>query len=459
MKRTIFLTAFFTFFAAVTGAQDLGALDRTETGKRALGYFAAFNSGDDSKLATYFGENIDPEFLKKRPVEPRVQFHKQVRSDLKKLEAKRIASITQSEIKVLAQAASGEWAQVTFEIEPSGKFAVVSVERIDPPAEPRPVPQAPASMAEFIPAVRTLFDGLAKDDLFSGVVLIAKDDTVLFEKAYGYAERDKRSANNIDTRFNLGSINKIFTTVAIGQLVAQGKLAYDDKLIKVLPDYPNRAVAEKITIGQLISMRSGMGDFFGEKFMAADKSKIRSLKDYLPFFVNDALLFEPGTNRRYSNAGYMVLGLVIEKLTGKTYYDYVRENVFKPAGMTSTDSYAMDELPSNTAIGYMDAKRVPNTNEQPARGSSAGGGYSNVHDMLRFVTALRSQKLNIPDEKGNVPAAFAGAQFAGGSPGVNAIFFARATNTYTIIVLSNYDPPTAEKPATLVRDWLNQLTQ
>ncbi|MFT3746252.1 MAG: serine hydrolase domain-containing protein [Pyrinomonadaceae bacterium] len=462
LKTSLFAFAATVVITANVLAQDVASLDKTPTGKRALSYFTAFNSGDDAKLTAFFADSIDAEALKRRGVEPRVAFHKQVRGDFQKLEIKRIVAANEREINVLAQSPSGQWASVTFEIEgTAGKFAGVRVERIDPPAEISKT-AAPSTLAEVAPAVDKYLDGLTKAGDFSGTVLIAKDDKPVFSKAYGFADNEKKLANKLDTRFNLGSINKMFTRIAIGQLVATGKLSFSDKLIKVLPDYPNKAAAEKITIGQLVNMTSGIGDFFNEKFEAADKTKIRSQKDYLPFFVNEPLAFEPGTGKIYSNGGYLVLGLIVEKLSGKTYYDYVRENIFKPAGMASSDSYAMDELPANTAVGYMSPERgkhSPNTPMQPARGSSAGGGYSTADDMLRFANALRAKKLVIPDDNGGFPAEFDAAGFAGGSPGVNAVFATNGKTGYTIIVLSNFDPPSAEKPFSQIRDWLKQLQQ
>ncbi len=123
-------------------------------------------------------------------------------------------------------------------------------------------------------------------------------------------------------------------------------------------------------------MTSGLGDFFGEKFDATPKSRIRTLQDYLGLFASDRLLFEPGTSRRYSNAGYVVLGLIIEKITGKTYYDYVRENIYVPAGMTSSDSFMQDAVVENRAVGYTseDAEReaAPRTARQRLRAPGAG---------------------------------------------------------------------------------------
>ncbi|CAN5486996.1 hypothetical protein BH10ACI2_BH10ACI2_25070 [soil metagenome] len=466
MKKvlSIFL---FSVFAVAASAQtpDLATLAKSTGGSRVIGYFAAFNSGDEEKLRTFFTENIAPESLKERPVEPRLAFHRQVRGDFHTVEIKKIISATDSEIKVLAQAPAGEWIAYSFALDPATKkFTGFRIEQTDPPADaPKPAAvAAPATKAEFTTAIDSLMGDLVKADLFSGVVMVAKDGKPIFSKAYGLADAEKKTSNNLETKFNLGSICKMFTRVAIGQLVSQGKLSFDDKLIKILPDYPNREAAEKITIGHLVTMTSGIGDFFNDKFQAADKKKIRSNKDYLPLFGSDPLEFEPGTKNRYSNGGYLVLGLVIEKITGKSYYDYVRENIFKPAGMTNSDSYEIDKLPSNTAIGYLpknNSGRATNESLQPARGSSAGGGYSTAADMLKFAEALRSKKLQVPDDKGVFPADFKGLGIAGGSPGVNAMFTTNGQTGYTIIVLSNYDPPTAEKPGSQIRDWLKNIKE
>jgi CubicO group peptidase (beta-lactamase class C family) len=150
-----------------------------------------------------------------------------------------------------------------------------------------------------------------------------------------------------------------------------------------------------------------------------DKKKLQTVKDYLPLFGSDPLEFEPGTKNRYSNGGYIVLGLVIEKLSGMSYYDYIRENIFKPAGMTNSAWFAVDELPANTARGYIGSGpgRTSNHATLPGRGSSAGGGYSNAEDLLKFSMALRSKELEIPDDDGSFPADFDGIGIAGGTEG------------------------------------------
>ncbi|HKS23526.1 MAG TPA: serine hydrolase domain-containing protein, partial [Thermoanaerobaculia bacterium] len=290
-------------------------------------------------------------------------------------------------------------------------------------------------------SLQQIVDRAVADGKFSGVVLLAKDGQQQFAHAYG-------AGNNVDTKFNLGSINKLFTQVAIAQLAEGGKLSLDDTVRKVLPDYPS-PVADKITVRQLVEFRSGLGDFFGPEYLATPPSKIRTLRDYLPLFVDKPLLFEPGTQQRYSNAGYIVLGLIIERLSGQTYYDYVREHIFKPAGMRDTDSYAIDEKVPNRATPVTKRGEL----QMPGRGSSAGGGYSTAGDMLRFANALSANKLVSPKWTDWV---FKGPQHnlgvAGGAPGINASLSIEPP--YTLIVLANIDPPAAEEIARAARPLL-----
>ena len=149
-------------------------------------------------------------------------------------------------------------------------------------------------------------------DLFSGVVLIAKNDKPIFQHVCGMANREKKIPNTLETQFNLGSMNKMFTSIAIAQLVSQGRLRYLDTLAQILPDYPNQEAAQKITVEQLVTHASGLGDLFTDEFMQ-DRLKIDSLNDYLPYFANQPLQFDPGTKRSYSNAGFVVAGLIIRE--------------------------------------------------------------------------------------------------------------------------------------------------
>ncbi len=313
------------------------------------------------------------------------------------------------------------------------------------------------SEADALKEIERHLDQLSAADEFSGVVLIAKNGKPLFQRVVGLANKANNTPNRPDTKFNLGSINKFFTHVAILQLIEAGKLKLDDTIGKHLPAYPNQQAAAKVTLNHLLNMQSGIGDFFGAKFEAAPKDRIRTINDYLPFFADAPLAFEPGTQRKYSNGGYILLGAIIEKVTGQSYYAYVREHIYKPAGMTNTDAYEVDANVPNRATGYTRRsgrggdERVDNVYTKPARGSSAGGGYATAQDLLNFELALAAGKLldatHSKQMLGNLGV-------AGGAPGINAEFTGGHPAGYTVIVLSNYDPPSAENVGRKVRGWL-----
>lgn len=297
-------------------------------------------------------------------------------------------------------------------------------------------------------------DSLAALDQFSGIVVLARRGAPVFERAVGLADREARTPNTPETAFNLGSINKFFTAVAIRQLATAGKVEVDSTLARAWPDYPNRDVARRVTIRQLLEHRSGIGGNIFAAPAGGKRSDLRRLADFLPLFVNEPLQFEPGSRNQYSNAGYVVLGLLVERLSGESYYDYVRRHIYEPAGMTQTAHWAVDSLPANTAIGYtrgadnahLSARGGRNTAALPGRGSSAGGGYSTAHDLLRLLAALRA---------GRIPAGGpASLGIAGGAPGLNAVVEGDLPGGYDLIVLANLDPPAAERVARIVRGWL-----
>ena len=191
-------------------------------------------------------------------------------------------------------------------------------------------------------------------------------------------------------------MNKMFTAVAALQLVEAGKLALDDPIGKHLPDYPNKEVAAKVTVRHLLTHTGGTGDIFGAVF-EQNRLQLRRHGDYVKLYGSNLLGFEPGARFEYSNYGFVLLGAVIEAASGQSYYDYVREHVFRPAGMTATDSLPESTDVPKRATGYMrfgpGAPWEPNTDTLPWRGTAAGGGYSTVRDLMRFAQALSSGKL------------------------------------------------------------------
>ena len=306
---------------------------------------------------------------------------------------------------------------------------------------------APIAEAELVKRLAATTDSLVKLDEFSGVVLLAKNGKPVFEGAYGFADREAKKPNTMETAFNIGSINKLFTQIAIRQLAGDGKLHLDSTLATYWPDYPNADVARKVTIRQIMQMRSGIG---GDIFAApAGKTRhaVRHNRDYLQLFVDRPLNFEPGSRQQYSNAGYVVLGMLVERLSGEDYYRYVHERIYRPAGMTRTGHWPVDSLPPNTAIGYTreDGPLERNTRMLPGRGSAAGGGYTTAHDLLRLMNALRQK---------TIAHAPGGAAIAGGAGGLNGVLEGNMPGGYDLIVLANLDPPAAERVSRIVRGWL-----
>ena len=322
-----------------------------------------------------------------------------------------------------------------------------------------------AALGEFI-ATR------AAADSFSGVVLVARNGVPLWARAIGFADAARSVGNTLETRFDLASAGKMFTGVSVLQLVHQGKVSLDATVGTYLPDYPNAKVRDSVTIAELLTHTSGLGGYFSPAYFERHES-IRTTSDLASLFASDSLRFAPGTKFQYSNAGYVVLGLVIERVSGQSYADYVASHVFKPAGMDATGFCRDAARAAPHAIGYTTqtptgpvVKRVENTPALSACGGPAGGGYSTAADMLRFATALEhhvlldsAQTILATTGKVDMPTPGLRYGFGFGAQGTergrfvghNGAFIGANTEFrifpdlgYVVVVLSNYDPPAAE---------------
>ena len=333
--------------------------------------------------------------------------------------------------------------------------------------------------AELTTALGDFVNKLARADLFSGTVFLAKDGRRLYGMAFGEANKDFGVPNAIDTKFNLGSMNKMFTAVTIAQLVEQGKLSYDDPLSKFMPDFPSADAAKKIRIKHLLTHTSGLGSYFNDEFDRTSRARYRTVDEMLTLAKNEKLAFEPGARWSYSNTGMLVLGKVIEVVTKQDYFDYVREHLYKPAGMMSTDAYQLDEVNKNLAVGYQPeyandgTKRYKNNLYMHViRGGPAGGGYSTAEDLVRFAELLKSGKLVssatyevLTTPKPDVNSPDYGYGFgvntqtgivghSGGFPGISSNLDIFKGSGYVAVVLSNYggaSQPVVEKIRALVK--------
>ncbi len=286
------------------------------------------------------------------------------------------------------------WALILVTVQPDPPYAITDFalhnghRPADVPAPPRLAPP------QLVAATEAKIADEVAAGRFAGAVLIAQNGRPLFAKAYGMANLAGGAPNTLHTQFRIGSMNKGFTEVAVLQLAQAGKLDLKAPLARYLPDYPNREAAAKITIDELLTHSSGLGDFFGADF-EAHRDALRDPKDYVAFFGARPLLFEPGSRQAYSNYGYIVLGRVIEAVSGVSYDAYVQAHVYGPAHMTATGARPEAEAMPNRAIGYeTDQGRLrPATTFQVYRGTPAGGGYSTVGDLLGFANAFMSNRL------------------------------------------------------------------
>jgi D-alanyl-D-alanine carboxypeptidase len=350
------------------------------------------------------------------------------------------------------------------------------------PDTPTSIPPTPSPTHTSIPATETTHPSIDVQVLaiqsfleeqesageFSGSVLIAQQGIPVLQVAHGLADRSLEISNQIDTKFNLGSMDKMFTAIAIMQLVEQGELSLYEKIGKYLPDYPTPEITDKITIHELLIHTSGLGSYFDSPVYLDMHDQIRSIDDYLSLFADEPLQFQSGSQFAYSNSGYIVLGLIIEAVSRQSYYEYVQEHIFVPSDMYDTACYELDAGTPNLAIGYTtldwnqnDTGQInDNASMLPMRGGSAGGCYSTAPDLLSFRNALLNNQLLNPEStalvmKGKIQIGD-NVQYAygffnrivqgylkvghgGGFPGVCSILSMYPELEFTIVILSNSD--------------------
>ena len=235
-----------------------------------------------------------------------------------------------------------------------------------------------------------------KED-FSGVIYVASGGKCILERTYGYSEKGLKTKNFILTRFQIASASKIFTAISILKLAEKGMLNLDDDVTSILTYLPDKF--QSVTIKQLLTHTSGIGDYM-EDGKDEDNTRLwseipvynmKTPADFLPLIIEKEKEFEPGERFEYNNAGYILLGLVIEKLSEMTYIDFVRFNIFNPAGMSDSGYFMMNMLPTRTAYGYIkqqDGKFRNNIYEVPIIGGADGGAYVTAVDMGKFWNAL-----------------------------------------------------------------------
>jgi len=233
---------------------------------------------------------------------------------------------------------------------------------------------------------------------FSGTVLVENKNKILINKSFGFANRSDQLRNTAETRFGIASGCKLFTAIAICQLVEIGKLSLDSRVRECLK-FPLPYMEEKITVHHLLTHTSGIADYFDESEMDDFEElwikqpmyHLRNIQDFLPLFQNKPMKAEVGRSFHYNNAGYILLGLMVEEISGISFCEYIEKNIFHKAGMKNSGYFSFDTLPRNTALGYIDHQDGTwrtNIYSLPVRGGSDGGAFVTASDMAKLWDAL-----------------------------------------------------------------------
>jgi len=410
-------------------------------------WLAAFNSNDRGKMRAFNERRFDdPEHNLDYLLDSREETGGLDVIDIERNEPKILVALTR-------ERNFPAYRRVTVSLDQANGMKLEDVRQ-----DPQRMPQD-----EALKALDAFATHLAETDRFSGVLVIEQNGKRLYAKAFGLADRENGIPVRLDTPFLFASQGKMFTAVAVLQLIHAGKLGLDDPLGRYLTGYPNKEMA-KVTIRQLLSHQGGTGDIgVLQPEEGGNRAWVRTIDDLIKLNGNRSPSFSPGSAFEYSNYGYVLLGAVVEKITGQSYYAYLEEHVFGPAGMAATrypDINHMNGI-ARGSTRQPDGKLIPSADQLPWRGTPAGGGVATVDDEVRFVAALKAGKL-IPlpllseaikqqtDWYGygfisSGPEAFPHWGHGGGAAGNNAALSVYPTNNMTMACLSNRDPPVCDR--------------
>jgi CubicO group peptidase (beta-lactamase class C family) len=391
--RTILL------FVILLSAPILMAQTLTPAEKRARELVVQINNSNGTQFTEYVKANFGGDFLN-LPMSAHLNFFFSVKDTSRGFEIVDVAERAENEVTLrLKSKLTGEFNGLAVRVESSPPHKIIGIGT-------RPVTGDKGKAATRLSAKQVSSDlgkyvkKLADADVFSGSVLLAKGDKVIYKGVFGIANKDFETPNRIDTKFNLGSMNKMFTALSIAKLVETGKLTIEDPLSKFVPDFPDAESAKKIKIKHLLSHTAGLGGYFSQNWQMTSRGSIRNVDDMMALAKPDEKLrFEPGTNWQYSNTGMLVLGKIIEVASGKSYFEFVDENILKPSGMVNTGCFELDKVNKNLAVGYdkvfSDQGVIFRNNIflHVMRGGPQGGCYSTAEDLHRFATALIGGKI------------------------------------------------------------------
>ncbi len=458
---------------------------QTPEGKVLEEFITEFNKGDEALMLEFIKTHFSPALLAKRSAEQHTAMMVDMRLLIGTVSILSMTERPDGKTEALACNRSGTfWPNIILKLDAAPSTLIrnfgIGMSGVTPP-ESVVIDRMPDKA--LAAKLETLLADLVAHDEFSGTVLVARNGKPFFHKAYGYANLATKEKNAKDTKYNIASMGKMLSSVAIAQLVQVGKLSYDDKVGKLLPDYPNADVAAKVSVKQLLTHTSGLSDVFTDEYFEK-KGDFRNTADWLGLFVNEPLLFEPGTDMAYSNAGFVVLGAILEKLSGMSYHDYIRTHIVSPSNMKNTGPFPKAEKAKGLAVGYTFGEtreagevRTENWDCLPYSGFAAGGYSASAPDFLAFAEALRTNKL-LDEKYTNLitstkvemgPDAGYGYGFdaytigsmrvvghSGGIEGVSTMLQIYPDQGIVVVIFSNYDFPSAEMVAGFIQSRLSK---
>lgn len=373
---------------AASARQTTGG--QTPAQQKARAYLDLFNSGGSAELRTYIRDNFAPPGPEGLTPDARIRGIGIYRHLVGPGRFVRFEPSSETRGNLIFRSdLLGRLQRLTIEVEAQPPHRIIDAGWPETVPEAMPAPRSDAERTSLLGAYVRRFVNARS---FSGVIVLARGNRAIFRQAYGHAEWRFGVPNTVDTRFYSGSITKTFTAVAIAQLVEQGRISWNDSLSRFIPDFPTSEAAAKIRIDHLLTHTSGLGAVYPETIVP---NAYRSVADFMATAPRTPPTTEPGTTYRYSNLGYLLLGRIIEIVSGQDYYDYIAAHVFAPAGMTSAGTEPRDSVVRRLAYGYEPNYSVDrpafqdNTLQLPARSSPFGSAYVTAEDLLRFGDALR----------------------------------------------------------------------
>ena len=472
MKSASIVTILMTALVMPVQAQQAGEISYEDVsmmpsgvaGERIASVIATLNSGDADRVRHFIETEVTPAFRAVASMDEHVGVFLETAHTWGTVSFHGIRSYTPARaetVVILKDSNFGAWRAFTFQLD-AAQDHLISRFSFNSARTPTNVEEPSLTMAEVVEEVNTLVRRLCAADLFSGSVLLANDEGVLLERACGEASKRFHVTNDTETKFNLGSMNKMFTSIAIAQLAERGVLSYDDPIsMYVDASWLPAEITDRVTIHHLLTHTSGLGSYFNDTYWEGSRELFRSVDDFKPLVNGETLAFEPGSQFRYSNTGMLLLGVVIESATGHSYFDHIRANVYEPAGMVNSDSYEMDYPVENLAIGYVRDSDSEwgwenNLYKHVIKGGPAGGGFSTVGDLHRFAVALMEHQLVSPETRARMWTDHSGSGYGygfgirdlaagrvvghgGGFSGLNGNLDIFVESGNIVAVLANYD--------------------